>query len=372
MQMQSDTGLPSARGRKNILVLGYFGYYQNELDGQTIKTRNIYELLKIKTNGQYKIDQFDTQRFQYSKFSFFDLLVKLFRCNKLVYLPAHNNLKYLFPFIYVLCWLRRCEIMYFVVGGWLAQYLESKRLHVKLLSNIRVILTESNDLSNALVTQYQLKNVITFPNLRLHSFTPTFVQNNDQFKIVYMARINRMKGLDYVFCLAKAFLDSSINEKPVIIDFFGPIEKEDEAYFFEQLAKCPNSSYRGVLQPENIYTTLDQYDLMVFPTRYFTEGFPGTVLDAYIAGLPIVATRWKHATDFIIQGKTGFIVPFENSENEFVQAVKTIYTDSNLLLQMKHNAYEQSLKYAPDYAWQILMKFFPEIRRKHDLLHFII
>lgn len=341
--------------KKRVLVLGYFGYSNNQLDGQTIKTRNIYELLVLKTGGQVYIDIFDTQNFKHLKFSLFSMLWKIFQCNKLVYLPAHNNLKYLFPIIYVLCWLKRIEILYFVVGGWLVEYLKSKRLHIKLLSKIRAILTESSDMSNSLIAQYRFKNVITFPNFRIHSFTPTFVQNRDLFRIVFMARINRMKGIDYVFHLADYFKNVLFCKKPVIIDFYGPIEIKDKVYFYQQLDKYENISYHGVLQPENIYETLNNYDLMVFPTRYFTEGLPGTVLDAYISGLPIVATHWKHATDFIIHEKTGFIVPFENSEKDFIDAVIKIYEDNDLLLKMKHNAHEQSLKYSSDGAWNILI-----------------
>jgi len=97
---------------------------------------------------------------------------------------------------------------------------------------------------------------------------------------------------------------------------------------------------------------------MVFPTRYFTEGFPGSVLDAYISGLPVITTHWKHATDFIKDGITGIIVPFENSEEEFLKAVITLYRDNNLLSVMKNNAYEHSKSYSADFAWAILSQYF--------------
>ena len=336
----------------------HFGYLNNQLDGQTIKTRNIHQLLQLKLSKDNEIYIFDTQCFKHSKFSFLNMLWKIFRCNRLVYLPAENNLKYLFPIIFVLCWLIRSKILYFVVGGWLVEFLESKRLHVVLLSNVQAILSESNDLSNSLTKHYHLKNVITFPNFRIHSFTPTFVQNKDFFRIVFMARINRMKGIDYVFNLAEYLENIHIGKKPIIIDFYGPVEKKDEEYFHTQLNKHNILSYRGILQPEDIYKTLNNYDLMVFPTKYYTEGFPGTVLDAYISGLPIVATHWKHATDFIIQDKTGYIVPFENSEKDFINSVLKIYKDDNLSLKMKQNAYERSKNYSIINTWKIIEKYF--------------
>jgi glycosyltransferase involved in cell wall biosynthesis len=340
---------------KRILVLGYFGYINNQLDGQTIKTRNIYELFQLKLSDKNNIEIFDTQLFKYSKFAIINMIWKISRCNKLVYLPAHNNLKYLFPIIYFLCWIKRAEILYFVVGGWLAEFLKHKRFHVKLLSNIRSILTESNELSNSLTKQYQFKNVITFPNFRIHSFNPTFIQNKDQFKIVFMARIMREKGIDYVFQLANYYSTKIPNNASVIIDFYGPIAKEDEEYFKQQVEKYDIISYKGTLQPDEIYKTLNNYDLLVLPTSYPGEGFPGTILDAYISGIPVVVSDWKFLSEFVDHGKSGYLFDLEKAD-EFYYYVEKLHCDNNLLMQMKYNAHKYSEKFSSEKAWDILLK----------------
>jgi glycosyltransferase involved in cell wall biosynthesis len=342
---------------ERILVLGYFGYSNNQFDGQTVKTRNIYELLLLKTGNKEDIDFFDTQRFKHLNLSFFlNMIWKIFRCNKLIYIPAHNNLKYLFPLIYIICKLKRIDIFYIVVGGWLADYLKKKWLHIILLSNIRAIFPQSDQLSLLLREQYQFKNVITFPNFRIHSFKPFISDHKDVFKIVYMARINRMKGIDYVFRLADYFINIPFCEKPVIIDFYGPIDENDKTYFYEQMDKYAITFYKGILQPDKIYDTLNNYDLMVLPTKYYTEGFPGSILDAYISGIPVIVTNWKYAREFVDDGKTGIIVPFENGEKEFINAVLKLYQDYDLLIKMKYNAYEKSKFYSSENAWEILKK----------------
>ena len=73
------------------------------------------------------------------------------------------------------------------------------------------------------------------------------------------------------------------------------------------------------LSQEIISRTLVNYDLMLFPTRYYTEGLPGTIIDAYIANLPVIATEWKHAREFIKDGETGFIVRFDNCQKNLTQ-----------------------------------------------------
>ena len=93
-----------------LLVLGYFGYRTNQLDGQTIKTRDLYKLLE-KEKGN-NICHFDTQDFQYEKVSVFFLLRRLITCKTLCYLPAHNNLKYIFPVVFLLSKIFRFKILY--------------------------------------------------------------------------------------------------------------------------------------------------------------------------------------------------------------------------------------------------------------------
>lgn len=51
--------------QKRILVLGYFGYKNHQIDGQTIKTRQIYDLLRERL-PEYKHGYVDTQELQTS------------------------------------------------------------------------------------------------------------------------------------------------------------------------------------------------------------------------------------------------------------------------------------------------------------------
>ena len=63
----------------------------------------IYELLKSKSEEVGRINFFDTQSLQVKRLLIFRMFWMILRSNKLVYVPAHNNLKYLFPFIYAVC-----------------------------------------------------------------------------------------------------------------------------------------------------------------------------------------------------------------------------------------------------------------------------
>ena len=339
------------------LVFGYFGYRTNQLDGQTVKTRDLYRLFGENVSS---VDYFDTQDFQYNKWSLFVLLKKLISCKTLVYLPAHNNLKYIFPVVYVLSKIFRFKILYFVIGGWLVEYIKNKPLHRWMLKDIGGIFTETKLMSDSLYSDYGFLNVKVFPNFRFISKSPIEHHISGKLKIVFLARVNKMKGLDTMFSLAN-HVDNTYGGNAITIDFFGPIHQPDAEYFYEGLKKYHCVKYRGELLPEKINETIERYDVMVLPTHYYTEGLPGSVIDAYMSGIPIIVSRWKHATEFVKDGITGFIIPFESGEEKLIEIINMLFSDSILLHEMKKNACEERIKYTSEYAWQEMVDLFSRL-----------
>src|SRR5699024_596224 len=102
--------------------------------------------------------------------------------------------------------------------------------------------------------------------------------------IAFMARIMKEKGIDWIFSLSDHISSSSKN---IEINFYGPIEPKDKEYFIEKINKYDFIKYHGIIQPKNVYTDISKHDVLVLPTRYEGEGFPGSIIDAYISGLPV-------------------------------------------------------------------------------------
>jgi len=342
--------------RDRILVLGYLGYITNQLDGQTIKTRNIYHLLLSEEYLIGKTFYFDTQVFKRGIIQLFRMISYFIRSKIIIYIPGQRSLKFLFPIVYIICRILKIKIIYIVVGGWLYEYLQNKSLHRLLLKRLELILPETKSLSNNLSKYYGFKNVKLFPNFRIHNYKPIIKNTGHLFRIVFMARITKLKGIDLIFKLAK-YLESKYPYKEnVLINFFGPISKEDKEYFYQQVNSYSIIEYKGILQPLEIHAKLNEYDLMVFPTRYPGEGAPGTIIDAYIAGIPVVASNWKYISEFVEVGKTGFLFNPDN-EYEFYKYVEQLYHDRDLLFQMKIHAHEKSKEYSPDTAWKIIKPY---------------
>lgn len=324
-------------------VLGYFGYNNNQLDGQTVKTRDLYRLLCEQYPGE--VDYYDTQDLKYSKLSAFKMFWKAIKCKTMIYLPARHNLTHLLPVYYILSVIFRFEIHQFAIGGWLCEYLHSHSIHKFMLQRIKGIYTETQRLKNDLEEHYGYRHVKTFPNFRYFDFTPNS-EKSEKLRLVFMARINKKKGLDWIFNLAEYIESHAISDK-YSITFYGPLNKEDQDFFETNISKYTFIDYGGKLEPENIHKTLSKYDVLLLPTHFFTEGLPGSIVDAYISGIPVIVTEWKHSREFVDDGVSGYIIPFEDGQEMLIEKVLMLERERELLQKLKENALKKRDAFAP-------------------------
>lgn len=334
-----------------LLVLGYFGFRTNQLDGQTVKTRSLLTLISEKTGT---CDYFDTQDLRFSRISIFKMLISVVRANCILYLPAHNNLRFFFPILWLITRLFGIRLYYVVVGGWLPQFLAQRPLHRKLLRRIDYIFCETEAMRQALLHEFGFRNVGWLPNFRIHSYTPYYNCRTGELRVVFFSRINRRKGIDFVFQYASHVEREKL---PVIIDFYGPIASGDARYFEDNLERYKCVAYRGELQPSSAYSVLNGYDVLVLPTKYETEGFPGAVLDAYISGIPVVVSSWIHASEFVEHEKTGLIFRF-GDVGHFVSQMNRLVFDNALLEKLKIHALEKTKEYSSHSVWMRLCERF--------------
>lgn len=325
-----------------IFVLGYFGERTNQLDGQTVKTRDLFRLA---CQDFADVAYYDTEDFKYNKLSIFKMFWKVITSRTIIYLPAHNNLKLIFPIIFVLSKIFRTKIHYFVVGGWLREFLANLPLHRFMLRHISGIHTETQLLKSELETYYNFTNVDVFPNFRFFDFQPSRTPS-DKLRVVFMARVNKMKGLDWIFSLAE-YIKSHRLEDKITLTFYGPIHEEDRDYFEAELRKYSFAEYKGVLQPSEIHQTLNDYDVMLLPTHYYTEGLPGSIIDAYISGIPVIVTDWKHSREFVDDGKCGYVIPFEDGEDALIDCVIRLMNNRDTLLELQNGALSKRKAFMP-------------------------
>lgn len=332
-------------------MCGYFGYKSNQLDGQTVKTRNVYMMLKSRLGTT---DYFDIQNLHYSKCSVFEMFQKLLKAGTVVIIPASNALKWIFPIVFVFSKICCKTIVFIPVGGWLSWFLKDRKILCRMVSKVNVVLPQTMDEVNALRKMYKWRNVEYFPNFRIAPAICLPPCQNDSLRLVFFARIHKMKGLDVVFYIANKLQQEAFD---ITIDFYGQINEPDRKYFEEELVKNPNTKYKGFLQPNQIYEELRRYDVLLFPTRYINdEGFPGTILDGYMSGIPVIASNWCHAHEFVNDGCCGFICDIKDLDS-FYEKVIYLNEHRDVLMRMKENAYKESKKYSDEAAFNIMKNY---------------
>ncbi len=325
-------------------LIGNAGGKARNLDGQTVKTQMMIQLmLDLKLDFQY----YDTEDFSENRRGFFKMLRNVCQLDKLIYLPAQRNLLLIFPLIFMLSKLYRTKIYYFVIGGWLAEYLKSKPLYRWMLRHIEQICTETDLLKKRLQTEYGFEKVSRFDNFRY--FDNSFVENHQKgtLKVVFCARVERVKGIETLLQMAQFFHEKYSDR--ISVDIYGKIPSSESGWK-DIIQNYPNVEYKGALKPEEIPSTLSKYDVSVLPTQYTGEGLPGTVIDAFVSGIPIIITEWQYAHEFIQDGVNGFVIPFGDCMDALNDKILYLLENEDKLSEMKRAAFESRSRFSAEVA----------------------
>ena len=143
------------------------------------------------------------------------------------------------------------------------------------------------------------------------SFKKKFGIPEDKKIILYLGRIHKIKGIDFLI-KAYAYLKNKMNFKDAVLVIAGP----DDGYLSEAKALAYTLGVSdSVMFVEPLYggDKLAAYvdsDLCVFPSRY--ETFPMALLEVYACGKPIVASNLESLKELIIDGETGLLFEVGN------------------------------------------------------------
>lgn len=106
---------------------------------------------------------------------------------------------------------------------------------------------------------------------------------------------------------------------------------------------------------DDVPDLLDLLDIFVFPSHY--EGLPGALLEAMIAGLPIIATPVDGNSELIKNGVTGLFVPPQDSR-ELAEQLIALLSDPDLQRQLGTAANEHAKK---EFAIEKMVSEFTEL-----------
>ncbi len=312
------------------IVIGHFSFKQETFNGQTIKTKILADSLSQQL-GKDEVKCVDTHGgIHFLMRSPMEILNALQRGKNIIILPAYRGIRVIVPLLVILNMFFRRRLHYVVIGGWLPFFVERKPLLRYFLKKIDYIYVETNAMAEALKSQ-KFSNVIIMPNFKQldivdadsikvisnedNNLTPssethTAKSSSTLLKLCTFSRVSREKGIeDAVRAVNRA--NELLHENIFSLDIYGQIE--DEQWFAELMSRQPGTiQYCGTVPFSESTHYLSKYFLLLFPTFYPGEGFPGTLIDAMAAGLPVFASDWKANKEIVVDGVTGRIFPARN------------------------------------------------------------
>ncbi len=122
------------------------------------------------------------------------------------------------------------------------------------------------------------------------------------------------------------------------VDVFGPFHDGMDESVFEGQDRV---NYHGVLETDAVIPTLGRYDALLLPTYHAGEGYPGILLEAYAAGIPVVVSRWRAIPEIVEDGETGLIVEPRDAAG-LAAALQRLATDDDLLRALRRGARKAS------------------------------
>ena len=171
-------------------------------------------------------------------------------------------------------------------------------------------------------------NAKWLPNIRKRQ--PQVHSKKYSKKFIFIGHVTELKGITEIL-KAKQSLGSDFT-----IDIFGP-----------KNYNCPDNlkhdfkrAYKGILSRNEVIKTLQQYDVLLLPSFYPGEGYPGVIIEALSAGLPVIVTPLDGIKEMIQENKSGLFVEQRNYM-DLIEKIKSITIDNyNPLSEGAFKAFE--------------------------------
>ena len=324
----------------------------SKCDGQETKTKDTIKFLE--KHG------FTVDVFNYGKLNTFSKIIRsmqvIHKYKRIVIMPGGMNALMFFSLFF----RKKQDIHYMTIGGWIIKYFgNSKYSYVyKKMKNFKGIylqnrwavqLFENKGFTNV----FYVSNFSSKPQLNRTDFEKSVhkLAISKEIRFCYFARICREKGI-FLACDAIAKINETTKYN-VKLDVFG---KEDSPSTLIEMEKYNKYvRYMGTISGEDVTQTLSSYYSLLFPTFYPGEGTPHSIIEAFMSGLPVIASDWMYNPEIVDNYKTGLIFSL-NTNNDLVTKMLWMIENKEKMLEMRTNCFRTSKFYSSD----VLLKGFLE------------
>ena len=336
------------RKNKKIGIIGHFGGKENILDGQTIKTKILHEeLSKVIDWEIMKVDTY------YKKKNPVKLLIDTFKClfstKDIIVLLSGNGMKFYFPILSFFAQKFHTNIYHDVICGNLDVYVSKYPKFKKYLNSFQINWVETAGMKGRLEKQ-GIENCEVMPNFKRLSIASIDISKqkfSEPYRFCIFSRVMREKGIEDAIDAIES-INEEAGKEICSLDIYGRIDDGYVERFEKVLKQVTNAiQYKGMVPYDKSVDAIKDYYALLFPTYWKGEGFPGTIVDAFSAGLPVIATDWNCNSEIVENEINGVLYPNEEIRT-LKEAIMYMINNSDKIIQMKGKCLKTAQIYQPD------------------------
>ena len=157
-------------------------------------------------------------------------------------------------------------------------------------------------------------------------------QNNKTLRILFLGRISPFKGLHLLIEAIKHLPSHEMS-----LHIYGQSTKDQtyETKLKEETIFYSNIHWMGKLNPENVLSTLQQFDVLCLCST-FSEMSPLVIQEAFAAGIPVIASNVYGNAEQIQHEENGLLFDF-NDSNSLALQIKRLLEEPLLLKTLKQH-----------------------------------
>lgn len=168
------------------------------------------------------------------------------------------------------------------------------------------------------------------------------VNGQDRLRLVFVSWVREEKGVSTLLEALTKLSDEEQGQTHCLI--YGPVVSEYQSRFDELLRSTSCAAYGGTLANSAVLETLQGCDVLVFPTYYQGEGYPGIIVESMMAGIPVITTNFRSIPDMITDGENGLLIDPGDSDG-LVAAIRLLMADRQKAKQMGAANHARSAEY---------------------------
>ncbi len=329
-------------------VIGSFVFGKETYGGQSIKTKNFTAALK-NVIGEDRVLCVDTHDWKKKPLRLIkNIRMALKECEDIVILPADRGVLVIPRLVKCLRGNGNNRLLYVVIGGWLPEFLQKRKGLTKTLQSYNGIFVETYTM-RANLEKMGFDNIVVLPNfkqLNLIEENSLVYPNGIPYKLCTFSRVLKEKGIEEAINAVMA-VNNACGQTIYTLDIYGQIDANYKDDFEQILPALPEYiSYRGQVDGSKSTEIIKEYFALLFPTYFYGEGYPGTLLDAFSAGVPVLASDWRYNRELVGDDK-GFLFEAKNTK-AFSDTLDMIAKNPELLLSKKKDCLNYARNMTPE------------------------